>query len=336
MILSISHPAREPALTGGFDQLLRWGVDPATGQAFWMRQQTCGRLVGHAQTMEVTLACFQRQAHKAALVQDSEPLPGLLRKAWRRRGEWEQLRYNWHSGSFLSSEEALVRGRMFTDQGAAHYTVAMTPLDRSCDLSWPLGSVSQQDADWQGDAVVAGLPVSGSFQGGQWQFWGRLVSPGLAMVHARHFEGRPEVSFFGMGQTLAPRWQSREPLSLSLGQLRIGEEVIRFDRWWPAPTVDAPRLDNYRWIATLANADYRLQVMVDGGNTRLAPWLALNETLPGGGRRVLKISPYATVRLRLYRRGSQDVLDELRSGNCLLMTAIPGNQVSSPGPLSVA
>lgn len=336
MTVTTTHPAREPTLTGGFDQLLRWGVDPVSGQAFWMRQQTCGRRIGHAQSMEVTLASFQRQRRQAMLVQDSEPLPGILRKSWRNQGEWGRLQYNWQSGSFLGNDVNAVRGRLFTTQGAAHCMLVRDPRGRPCELSWPLGNVSQQDAVWEGGAAVAGLPVEGRFLGGQWQFWGRLVSPGLAVVHGVHFEGRPEVSFFGLGQTLAPQWQTREPLALSLGCLRLGDEVIRFERWWPAPTVDAPRLDNYRWMATLVNADYRLQVMVDGGNARLVPWLALNETLPGGDRRVLKLSPYASLKLRLYRRGSQEVLQELRSENSLLMTAIPGNQVSSDGPLSVA
>ena len=334
MTITTTYPSREPTLTGGFDQLLRWGVDPVSGQAFWMRQQTCGRRIAHAQSMEVTLACFQRQRREARLVQDNETLPGLLRKSWRHRGEWGQLQYNWHSGSFLGSDEGDVRGRLFTAGGAAQCSLAMSPSGRPQQLSWPLGDVSHQDVSWRGGATVAGLPVDGDFRGGQWQFWGRLVPPGLAVVHGVHFEGRPDVSFFGLGQTLAPQWQSREPLSLSLGRLQLGDETLSFERWWPAPTVDAPRLDNYRWMATLVNADYRLQVMVDGGNSRLVPWLALNESLPGGGRRVLKLSPYATVKLKLYRRGSQEVLQELRSENALLMTAIPGNQVSSDGPLS--
>ncbi len=336
MTISTPFPAREPTLTGGFDQLLRWGVDPVSGQAFWMRQQTCGRRLGQPQAMEVTLASFQRNGCEAALVQDSEPLPGILRKPWRNRGEWSRLQYNWSSGSFLGACAESVQGRLFTPQGSAHCQLDLTRRSQPVELAWPLGHVSVQDAGWQGGASVAGLPVDGRFHGGQWQSWGRLVSPGLAMVHGVHFEGRPEVSFFGLGQTLAPQWQTREPLALSLGRLLLGDEVIRFERWWPAATVDAPRLDNYRWIATLVNADYRLQVMVDGGNARLVPWLALNETLPGGGRRVLKISPYATLRLRLFRRGSQEVLQDLRSDNSLLMTAIPGNQVTSRGPLSAA
>lgn len=336
MTISIPFPAREPTLTGGYDQLLRWGVDPASGQAFWLRQQTCSRRLGQPQTMEVTLASFQRHQREAALVQDSEPLPGILRKPWRNQGEWSSLQYNWSSGSFLGASEPAVHGRLFTPQGSAQCRFELQRSGRPAELSWPLGNASLQDSLWKGGAMVAGLPVEGSFLGGQWQCWGRVVSPGQAVVHGVHFDGHPDVSFFGLGQTLAPQWQTREPLALSLGRLRLGDETILFDRWWPAPTVDAPRLDNYRWIATLVNPDYRLQVMVDGGNARLVPWLALNETLPGGRRRVLRISPYATLRLRLYRRGSQDVLRDLRSDHCLLMTAIPGNQVTSRGPLSDA
>ncbi len=336
MTISTPFPAREPTLTGGYDQLLRWGVDPISGQAFWLRQQTCSRRLGQPQTMEVTLASFQRQTREAALVQDGEPLPALLRKSWRSRGEWLNLQYNWSSGSFLSAGEQTVQGRLFTSQGSAHCRFELQRQGLPAGLSWPLGDVGLQDAVWDGGATVAGLPVEGRFRGGQWQSWGRVVSPGQAVVHGVHFDGQPDVSFFGLGQTLAPQWQTREPLALSLGRLRLGDELICFERWWPAPTVDAPRLDNYRWIATLVNADYRLQVMVDGGNARLVPWLALNETLPGGRRRVLRVSPYATLKLRLYRRGSQDVLREMRSDHCLLMTAIPGNQVTSRGPLSVA
>lgn len=336
MTIHVSYPSREPALTGGFDQFLRWGVDPLTGQAFWLRQQTCGRPLSRGQAMEVTLATFSRQGNKAALVQDGEPLPGLLRKPWRSAGEWGRLQYNWGSGSFLGGDQHNVQGRLFTEHGAAHCQLQRIACGRPSEVNWPLGGVSMQGADWQGGATVAGLPVEGSFRGGQWQSWGRFASPGLAVLHGVHFDERPDVSFFGVGQTLAPQWQTREPLALSLGRLQLGEELISFDRWWPAPTVDAPRLDNYRWIATLVNADYRLQVIADGGNARLVPWLALNETLPRGGRRVLKMTPFATLRLRLFARGGQEPLVELRSANSLLMTAIPGNEVTSRGPLSQA
>lgn len=335
MTRHLLFPAREPSWTGGFDQLVRWGVSPATGEAFWLRQQTSGRRLTSGQTMEATLATFRRNGLETALVHEGESLSSAQRKNWRARGDWQHLQYNWAAGSFVGSTATQVHGRLFTPHGSGHCALTAAAGDVDSRLDWPLnGLVAQPDRHWQGEAAAAGLPVHGSFRGGQWQHWGRLASPGLALANGVHFEGRPEVSFLGIGQTLAPQWQAREPLALGVGLLRIGDRTLSFDRWWPAATVDAPRLDNYRWMATLVNAEYRLQLITDGGNPRIAPWLALNEQLPSGDRRVLKMTPFATLRLRLFARGRHEPIEDLRSDCCLLMTAIPGNQVTSRGPLS--
>lgn len=334
---SAAYIPREPVLTGGFDQYVRWGLDPHSGQAFWLRQQTCSRVLGQPQTMEVTLATFQRNGRRSELVHDSERLSRLHRRQWRQHGQWDVLQHNWSSGSYLAEREQQVQSRLFTPEGLGNCRLqSLSAAEAPHLLDWPLGSVHWQPMSWRGEAAAQALGVSGSFQGGTWQAWGRMTTPGMAWVQAVHFTDRPGVSFLGIGQTLAAQWQQSEPLSLSVATLQLEEEVIQFDRWWPGPTVDAPRLDNYRWMATLVNARYRLQVLCDGGNSRLQPWLAMNDAVPGGGLRVLKMTPFASLKLRLFARGSDIPLRELVAPHCLLMTALPGNDINPDGPRAIA
>lgn len=317
-------PARELAWTGGFDQHLRWGVDAAGGQAFWLRMQSAGRGVAAAQTMTVSLATFRRDSNRAILVQDSEVMPAAAKRAWRRGGDWAALQYNWQSGSFLSADAGALRTRLFTARGQASARLQSLHAGAGAVLGWPLGGLDVRDAAWQGELSTAGQQVEGGFEGATWQHWGRLVVPGQAMAHCRHFTDRPDAAFFGLGQIVLPQGQRREALALGLGRLVVAGETILFDRWWPAPTVDAPRFDNYRWLATMVNRDCRLEISIDGGNPRLVPWLELDDLLPGGGSRLLRVTPFAAFRLRLFRRGRAEPLHDLRSPGGLLMMAVPG------------
>lgn len=338
--MSAFFSAATPVLSGGFDHFLDWGVDPISGQAFWLRQQHCRRPLGAGAQRIVTAATFQQSTGKIALIQDHEPLSALRDAGWSKRGDWAEAQYNWGSGSFLAESDGQTKARLFTPQGNADWrwkvlnTLSKRPDDAS-ELHWPLNGSRQLPTQFLGDMSVANLAVSGHFFGARLQHWGRLASPGFAMASCQRFINDSDVGFFALGQSLAAHWQRQEALALSVATLRIGEELHHFDRWWPQTMLDGPKLDNYRWIVSLANATHRLEVVVDGGNPRITPWLALNETLPAGGRRVLRVSPFATTHLRLFERVSEQVLRSFKSNHSLLMTALPG-QVPSRGADALA
>lgn len=315
--------------SGGFDHFLDWGVDPISGQAFWLRQQHCIKPLSGQSRRIVTAVIFQQKSGKITLIQDDERMSAVQKAQWLTLGDWAQGHYNWGSGSFLTESEGTNKARLFTPQGQAHWawkvlnTLSRKPDDAD-ELTWPMNAVRQLPTQFLGDMVVSNQSISGHFFGARLQHWGRLVSPGFALASCQHFIGDSDVGFFALGQSMAPHWQGQEALALSVGILRIGEDCYCWDRWWPQAILDAPRLDNYRWIVTLGNATHRLEVMVDGGNPRITPWLALNETLPSGQCRLLNVSPFASLHLRLFERGSSEPLRTFKSHHSLLMTALPG------------
>jgi hypothetical protein len=84
-------------------------------------------------------------------------------------------------------------------------------------------------------------------------------------------------------------------------------------------------VDNYRWRISYFNADYGLDVAVDGSNPRLKPWAGWHAGQPAGGRAVVKLTPFADARLTLYKRASHEVIAELHSAAMELKTCLPEN-----------
>ena len=48
------------------------------------------------------------------------------------------------------------------------------------------------------------------------------------------------------------------------------------------------------------------------------------------------MTPFASLKLRLFARGSDVPLRELVAPHCLLMTALPGNDINPEGPRAIA
>lgn len=321
----------QPRWQGGFDQFLQWGWCHRNEQAFWLRQQVLARPLS-SPLREASLIVFTRKPIETALVQELGPeVPGKLSV------DWLQQQQNVESGSFWTEQNHQSQGRLFTSHGSAQWQLSRRVNDASgTTLSGLFDAASVQASHFDGQLTAAGLTVDGAFSGAMAQRWGKAVAPGFVQVHAQRFQQNEAVSLFAYGHALASQWQSREPLALSFARAQIGQEQLVFDRWLPALTVDAPRLDNFRWQANLVNKSYRLELMVDGGNPRLVPWAAMNERLPLGGRRVIKMTPFASLTMTLYRRGKTQPLKTFKSNQAWLTTAIPSNEVRSRGPVAKA
>ena len=321
----------QPRWQGGFDQFLQWGWCNRNEQAFWLRQQVLARPLS-SPLREASLIVFTRKPIETALVQELCPeAPGKLST------DWLQQQQNVESGSFWTEQNQQSQGRLFTSYGSAQWQLSRRVNDASgSSLSGLFDAASVQACHFDGQLTAAGLTVAGAFSGAMAQRWGKAVAPGFVQVHAQQFQQNEAVSLFAYGHALASQWQSREPLALSFARVQIGQEQLVFDRWLPALTVDAPRLDNFRWQASLVNKSYRLELMVDGGNPRLVPWAAMNERLPLGGRRVIQMTPFASLTMTLYKRGETQPLKTFKSNQAWLTTAIPANEVRSRGPVAQA
>ena len=323
-------PAAGLKATGGFDQYLQWGVDARREQAFWLCQQWVGRPLQGGITRDISLAILDRRTREISFLHDSEQAGGVSNRIWQQGGDWRRLQHNWPSGSFASEQDGAGRGRLFTSLGQGDWQLG-EPADGSLanQLTWPLGGMRWQVGVRSGQMRCGGQSVTGDFRTASVQRWGRISMPGMAFIQSLQLDNERDDQFTAHGLMVAPALAIREPVTAAVGSLRWRGGVLDFDRWWPSPTLDAARLDRYRWMGTLAGPTHRLDIVADGDNPRVTPWLALNERQPDGHRRLLRVTPFARLHLRLFARGSQDLLQEWRTDTCLLMTAQPGETLRS-------
>jgi len=305
-----------PGITGGFDQYLEFGVDTRTHHAFWLSRQLLSRPWQATIQRRVTLGVSQAGAGESWLLQDTDACTGHTTLPTF----WPIEQYNSASGSFLSSEESLLQGRLFTKAGHATWRLrGSSPVDPQ-SLHWPSGGMRCQPTQWLGEIEAGGASLSGLFVGARVQYWGRVAPIGMALLSVPKLGGDAQVQLTAIGQFAGRAGALSERLNGAVGILRVGDETYRFDRWWPAGTVAPSRLDAYRWMATLASSTHRLELVADGGNPRITPWQGLVDHTPEGLRQLLRITPYAAIHARLFERGSQIALQEWRSDEALLMT----------------
>lgn len=321
-----------PALTGGFDQCIEFGIDSRTRHAFWLRRQVQARPWQDALSRRVTLWGSQADVNRGELLQDAD----LQTSYQTLPSHWPFEQYNSASGSFVSSEDEYLRGRLFTPGGNAQWQLRASSPVAPETLTWPSGGLRCQPTQWLGDLNVAGLPLSGLFVGTRIQLWGRVAPIGMALLSAPSLGGDPRVQLTAVGQFAGRAGVLSERLNGAVGVLRVADETYRFDRWWPAGTVTPSRLDAYRWMATLTNARHRLELVVDGGNPRITPWQGLVDSSPEGLRHLLRLTTYAALHVRLFARGSQVPLHEWRSDSCLLMTLAGDTPALGQGPAAQA
>lgn len=328
-------PAQCPPLAGGYDRFLQWGVCPDTGQAFWLCQTDTHRPLISAPARELAVAVFQRDSRELTVLVEGEAMRKEESRRWLREGDWGNVQHIWSSGSFVRQAGLATGGRLFTKRGSAHWELSVWGQDvaeaHSPPLSWPAGTLRAQPADWRGLLTIAGQTVAGHFHGAALQHWGSLSLAGLAQASCQHFQDDAVSRFTLLAQSLAMAWPGRDPLGLALAELVDGDHRYRFDRWLPILTVDAQRLDRYRWIGTLVNRTHRLEVVVDGGNPRVNAWMGLVDPTLEGDRRLLRATPFASLRLRLFARGSQTLLRVWRSEHALLMTRYGDAPHALPG-----
>jgi hypothetical protein len=305
-----------PRLTGGFDQYLEFGVDARTHHAFWLSRQVMSRPWQASVQRRTTLGISQAAVGKSLIFQDTDaggvyrPIPEF----------WPLEQYNSPAGSFLSSDEELLQGRMFTKSGQATWCLRGSSPVSAQSLYWPSGGMRCQPTQWLGEVNASGQSLSGLFVGARVQYWGRLAPIGMALLSVPKLGGDAQVQLTAIGQFAGRAGALSERLNGAVGILRVGHETYHFDRWWPAGTVAPSRLDAYRWMATLASSTHRLELVADGGNPRVTPWQGLVDYTPEGLRQLLRITPYAAIHARLFERGSQVALHEWRNDEALLMT----------------
>lgn len=331
MTVMDSLPTKQPVWVGGFDERVRWGI--SGDNAYWLHQYTAMHPLKREAQLRVALAMFSRNsAPRDHALSDQCTVVGADLARWRERGDWAMAEQTWPSGSFLSERDGYMRGRFFGADGQAQtHSHSLLQAPSRAILRSPLGALKAQSHRRDGQWLLtpptktgcSPLALHGIADGGQWQCYSRLAAMGSAQVQCFNFQGQQHASVVAMGQWLAPAIGRRAPLTIAQAQVSVAGREYCFDRWLPNATTDAPEFGDYRWMATLVNDDFRLQIHADGGNPRITPWQALSDTRNRWLARTLRVTPFASLRLRIYPRGSDQAHIDLRSDDCLLQTVLP-------------
>lgn len=333
MTVIATLPAKQPQWLGGFDEHVRWGLNHSHDSAFWLQQYTERQPLQRQAHLHMAMALFSRHRGLSLYhVQDQRRLSAREMARWRAGGDWSTTEHSWPSGSFISERDGLLRARFFAADGHAQInSQVLASSEKRSLLRSPLGALKAQrqrcDGLWHftpaARVAKPALHIDGRSEGGHWQCHSRLAAMGSAQLQCVNFDGHTQARVVAMGQWLAPALGRRAPLTIAQAQLTVGGRDYRFDRWMPNATTDAPEFGDYRWLATLVNEDFRLHIHADGGNPRITPWLALPDTRNRWLARTLRVTPFASLRLRVYPRGSDQAYIDLRSEQCLLQTVLP-------------
>jgi hypothetical protein len=199
--------------------------------------------------------------------------------------------------------------------------------ERLYTLAWPPLKVQAPDIrlGFSGRITCAGTVLAGELGGGSRHLWGRGRVREYARSSCARFPSDRSAFFAGMSARLPLLGDWVASPFFSLAALRAGDRWYLFNTLASAPRHSVHALDNYRWLASFANATHRLEVTVDGANPRVEPWIALQEVFPDGHRAVTKSTPFAAGRLRLYEKKAEAPLLELAADNFALETLRPEN-----------
>ncbi|MDI1302214.1 MAG: hypothetical protein PSX71_09940 [bacterium] len=305
-------------------------------KAFWLKHNFLRRHGERGVLLEVTLVLFDRKSGEVVTAHDCEDLGPQAFSALTRSRQWEALSANLASGSFFEIYREKIRGKLHTPQGPAAWDVTLTrsdealyhfPHSRLYQLPFPKKKILTRDVYMQfsGRFSVGTRVVEGEFVGANGHNWGTEHAHEYAYASCNMFSEDATACFDGFTAKLALAAGLVRTPYLSLAALKVNGGWHYFNALSRAYQQNVHALHDYQWGITLKNATHRLELLVDGGNPRVVPWVALHYEHPGGARSVVKNTKFATGHLQIFEHGQPRPLAVLSSDCFELETLLPGN-----------
>lgn len=292
-------------------------------------------------TIEVVMHCIDRKTGKKHALIEHEVLSSSHEKQLNQANNWDNCVFSFASGSFFDISREVLRGKLHTEQGSIswHFNLrrsdevfSLLPQTWLYYLPWPRHKMQIRDFSltYHGKIQLAGQSWTGEFLGTNHHYWGDGYPYEFAAAQCSHFDEDVNACFYGFSTRLSVGKWFKTPY-LSMAALKLHGRWYYFNelRYCVRHSLDA--LDNYRWRISFVNADYGLDVEIDGSNPRILPWLAWQVEQPLGLPSVVKATEFAQGTLTLYKRSSMAVMAELHSASIELKTLLPENIAEGQG-----
>lgn len=305
-------------------------------QAFWLRHNLLRRDGERGVMLEVTLVLFDRKSGEVVTAHDREDLSPASFSALSRSQSWETLSANLASGSFFEINRERVRGKLHTLRGSASWEAVLARSDEVLHhlphaqlyaLPFPKSKILTRDVYMQFKArfSVGNKVVEGEFIGVNGHGWGREYAHEYAYAACNQFNEEAGACFEGFSAKLALAAGFLRTPYFSLAALKTQGEWHYFNALSRTYQPRVHALHDYQWSVTLRNATHRLEVLVNGENPRLLPWVALHDGQPDSTRSVVKSTRFASGRVQLFENGQSSSVFELSSDGFELETVLPAN-----------
>lgn len=292
-------------------------------------------------TVTIALICFDRKTAKSQTLSECEDLTPAYEKQFKQAKSWESCSFAFASGSFFDISREMLRGKIHSHQGTVSWNLHLQRQDEVLhqlpqglcfELPWPRHKVQVRDCflKFHGKVQGAGVMLSGSFEGSNHHYWGDGYPVEYAAAQCNHFVEDESAFFYGFSARLSIAKLMTSPY-ISMASLKLHGRWYNFNDTLQSVRHQLEALDNYRWRITFFNADYGLDVDIDGGNPRINAWTGWHAEQSWGGRSVIKTTPFATGTMTLYQRNSKKLVAELTTRNFELKTLLPENESQSSG-----
>lgn len=306
--------------------------------AFTLKHTVFKPWLGHG-SITVAMICFDHKTTKIQSFYEQEALSVTQQIQLNHADHWENCTFGFATGSFFEISRDVLRGKLHTHQGSMSWHLNVQRHDEVLEqfpqtvcyhLPWPRHKIQIRDCflRYYGKIQCAGLSLSGEFSGSNHHYWGDGYPVEYAAAQCNHFVEDTGAFFYGFSARLSVSKLFTTPY-LSMASLKLHGCWYHFNQVWQSFQHHVEALDNYRWRITFLNADYGLNVDIEGRNPRMQAWVGWHAERALGGRSVIKMTPFAVGAVTLYRRGSMELITELTTHDMELKTLLPENHPES-------
>lgn len=325
---TVSNPIRFNAGNIGIENFDFRGVSADGRYGFLLRHSLQRSEQGAL--LQVVMMCFDKKNAQTHTIHEQQHLSSQQLNNLLMQKNWQSCCFSFASGAFFEISKDSLRGKLHSHAGSVSWYLRLHRQNQEWQLhnpvwyafkKWPPYKLQVHDnhIKYLGKIHYANLDLAGDFLGSNVHYWGKSYPNEYALAHCTQFNSPRQGFFSGFSSRIAVSKRLYSPY-LSMATLKIGQHSYHFQHITRCLRHKVQALDDYRWHVQYQNADYILDVEIEGANPRLLPWVAWQ--LQG---QVTKNTELARGTFTLYQRHSLQIVECLQSDAIALHTHLPEN-----------
>ncbi len=285
--------------------------------------------------LTVSFACFDKILTKTYTIHEQQLLSLNQLEMFLAQKTWQQCVFSLESGGFFEIGHDVLRGKLHSHAGSFSWHLRLHRQHQIWQLNnrlwyllqlWPRHKLQLADSNikYLGKINSSSLDWAGDFRGSSSHYWGYGYPTEYAVALTHQFNSNREGFFCGLSQRSSFKVGLTLPYC-SLATFKIGQKTYHFQELSQCLRHKVTALDDYHWHIRYQNADYILEVEIEGANPRLTPWISWQDV----SAKAIKASPFAQGKFTLYHRKTLQIEECLNSQQVFLQSHLPENNVSS-------